>query len=110
MGIPSPTTNRWCVLGKFKLRLVLDYFSSLALLEGERPQLYFLLAFYLCSLARYFLDQKSYCVDLRMCMMAYELRRGYLVGLILAKTLNGLDAFHRKEVSFFAGSPLLRQV
>ena len=29
-----------------------------------------------------------------MCMMAYELKKGNLVGLILAKTLNGLDAFH----------------
>ena len=45
-----------------------------------------------------------------MCMVAYELKRGNLVGLILAKTLIGLDAFKRKEVSFFAGSPLLLQV
>ena len=29
-----------------------------------------------------------------MCMMAYELKKGNLVGLILAETLNGLDAFH----------------
>ena len=35
-----------------------------------------------------------------MCMVAYELKRGNPVGLILAKTLNGLDALHRKEVSF----------
>ena len=42
-----------------------------------------------------------------MCMVAYELKKGNLVGLILAETLNGLDAFQRKEASFFAGSPLL---
>ena len=43
-------------------------------------------------------------------MVAYELERGNLVGLILAETLNGLDAFQRKEASFFARSPLLLQV
>ena len=42
-----------------------------------------------------------------MCMVAYELKKGNLVGLILAETLNGLDAFQWKEASFFAGSPLL---
>ena len=42
-----------------------------------------------------------------MCMVAYELKRGNSMVLILAKTLNGLDAFHRKETSFFEGSPLL---
>ena len=42
--------------------------------------------------------------------MAYELKRGNLVGLILVETLNGYDAFHRKEASFFTGNPLLLQV
>ena len=45
-----------------------------------------------------------------MCMVAYELKRGNPVGLILAYTLNGLDAFQRKELSFFVGSPFLLQV
>ena len=40
-------------------------------------------------------------------MVPYELKRGNLVGLILVETLNGLDAFQRKEVSFFVGSPFL---
>ena len=30
--------------------------------------------------------------------------------VILAETLNGLDAVHRKEANFFAGSLLLLQV
>ena len=77
---------------------------------GERPRLYFLCVFCLCALARYFLVQNSYCVNLRMCIIAYELKRGNLVGLISTETLNGLDAFHRKEVIFFAGSHLLLQV
>ena len=45
-----------------------------------------------------------------MCVVAYELKKGISMGLILAETLNDLDAFQRKEVSFFAGSPLLLQV
>ena len=42
-----------------------------------------------------------------MCMVVYELKRDNLVGLILVETLNGMDAFHRKEASFFVGSTLL---
>jgi len=110
LGVPTATTNRWCILGKLNLRLVFDYFSGSALPEGKRSQSYFLCAFCLCAFARYFLVQKSYCMDLRICMVAYELRRGNPVGLILAKTLNGLDAFHRKKTSFFTGSPLFLQV
>ena len=84
-----------------------DYFSDLALPKGERPRSYFLRAFCLCAFIRYFLVQKSYCVDFRMCMVAYELKRGNPMGLIWAEILNGLDAFHRKEANFFTGSPLL---
>ena len=36
-----------------------------------------------------------------------DLKRGNLVGLILAETFNGLDALHWKEASFFEGSPFL---
>jgi len=43
-------------------------------------------------------------------MVAYELKRGNLVGLVLTETFNGLDPFHRKEASFFVGSPLFLQV
>ena len=107
MGVPEFIANRWCVFGKLNLRLVFDYFSGSGLLEGERPQSYYLRAFCLCALARYFLVQQSYFVDLRMCMVAYELKRANLVGLILMETLNRLDAFQRKEASFFTGSPLI---
>ena len=41
-----------------------------------------------------------------MCMVAYELKKDNPVGLILAETLNGLDAFRRKVASFFMGSSL----
>ena len=39
--------------------------------------------------------------------MVVDLRIGNLVGMILAETLNGLDAFHRKEANFFAGNPFI---
>ena len=110
LGVPLAMANRWCVFGKLNLRLVFKYFSDSALPMGERPRSYFLRVFCLCALTRYFLVQRSYCVDLWKCMVAYKLKRGDLVGLILAETLNGLDAFHRKEASFFVGSPLLLQV
>ena len=110
LGVPATTANRWCVFGKLNLRLVFEYFSGLGLPKGERPHSYFLHTFCLCALARYFLVQNSYCVDLRMCMIAYEVKRDNPVGLILTEILNGLDAFHRKEANFFAGSPFLLQV
>ena len=93
LGVPETTANRWYVFGKLNLRLVFDYFSDSGLLEGERPRSYYLHAFCLCAFARYFLIQKSYCVDLQMCMVTYELKKGNPMGLILVETLNGLDAF-----------------
>ena len=42
--------------------------------------------------------------------MVSNLRRGSSVDVILAETLNGLDAVHRKEANFFVGSLLLLQV
>ena len=64
LGVLETTTNRWCVFGKLNYRLVVDYFSSLGLLKGERPRSYYLHAFCLYSFARYFLVQQSHGVDL----------------------------------------------
>ena len=110
LGVPLAMANKWCVFGKLNLSLVFAHFSDLAILVDERPRSYFICAFCLYALTRYFLVQMLYCVDLWMCMVVYELKKGNLVGLILVETLNGLDAFHRKEGSFFAGSPLFLQV
>ena len=60
LGIPLAMANRWCVFGKLNLSLVFEYFSGLTLSLGERPRSYFLHAFCLCALARYFLVQRSY--------------------------------------------------
>ena len=64
LGVLETMANRWCVFGKLNLRVVFDYFSSLGLLEGERPRSYYLHAFCLYSFARYFLVQQSHGVDL----------------------------------------------
>ena len=42
-----------------------------------------------------------------MCLVVNNLDKGSHVGMILAETLNGLDAIHREEANFFARSPLL---
>ena len=107
LGVPKTTANKWYIFGKLNLTLVFDYLFGLGLPNSERPWSYYFCAFCLCALARYFLVQQSHYVDLRMCMVAYELKRGNLVGLILMETLNRLDAFQRKETSFFTGSPLI---
>ena len=55
LDVPAAMANRWCFFGKLNLRLVFKYFSGSALPEGEKLRLYFLHAFCLCALARYFL-------------------------------------------------------
>ena len=55
LGVPLAMANRWCVFSKLNLNLVFAHFFDLALLMGERPHSYFLRAFCLCALARYFL-------------------------------------------------------
>ena len=50
LGVLETIANRWCVFGKLKLRLVFYYFFGSDLLEGERPQSYYLRSFCLCAL------------------------------------------------------------
>ena len=64
LGIPLAMANRWCVFGKLNLILVFVHFSNLVIPVDERPRSYFLRTFCLCALVRYFLVQRSYCVDL----------------------------------------------
>ena len=42
-----------------------------------------------------------------MCLVVNNLDKGSFIGMILAKTLSGLDAVHREEANFFTGSPPL---
>ena len=59
---------------------------------------------------RYFLVHETLHVDQRMLSMVINLEKGSLISMILAETLNGLDAIHRRETTFFVGSLLLFQV
>ena len=90
--------------------MVFAYFSRLVVTVTSRKCSHYLNAFCLCLLARYFLVHETYRVDPRMCLVVNNLDKGSHVGMILAETLNGLDAIHREEANFFAGSPLLLQV
>ena len=110
LGVPLEKAMQWCVFGKLNVHLIFAYFSWLVVPTIEIPRSRFLNAFCLCMLARYFLVHETYCVDHRMCLLVANLRNRNLAGMILVETLNGLDAFNRKEINFFAGSPLLLQV
>ena len=86
---------------------VFAYFSRLTVLVAGRTHSYYLNAFYLRLLMRYFLMHEAVCIDQRMCWVVSDLRRGNPMGMVLAETLNSLDVVHRKEANFFAGSFLL---
>ena len=90
--------------------MVVAYFSQLVVSMTGRRRFHYLNAFYLCLLVRYFLVHETQRVNQRMCLVVNNLDKGRPVGMILAETLNGLDAIHREEANFFAGSPLLLQV
>ena len=99
-----------CLFDKLNIHSIFAYFSLLTVPEIDRPRSYYLNAFYLCILARYFLVQETGCLDQRMRLVVSDLRSGNPAGIILAETFNGLDAFHRKEANLFTRSPLLLQV
>ena len=110
LGVPLEKAKQWCVFGKLNVRLIFAYFFRLTIPMTDILHSRFLNAFCLCILARYFLVHETYCVDYRVCLVVANLRNRNLVGMILAETLNGLDAFHWKESNFFVGRPLLLQV
>ena len=49
-------------------------------------------------------------VNQQMILVVNNLEKGSPVGIILAETLNVLDAIRRGEANFFAGSTLLLRV
>ena len=51
--------------------------------------------------------QETGLPDQRMYLVVSDLKSGNPAFMIVVETLNGLDAFHRKEANFFIGSPLL---
>ena len=49
-------------------------------------------------------------MDPKILHVVKNLGNGSPVPIILVETLNGLDAIHREEATFFMGNPLLLQV
>ena len=110
LGVSLDTSKHWCVFGKLNIHLIFAYFSRQTVPMTDRPRSYYLNAFCLCVLARYFLVHGTNCIEHKMCMVVSNLWSGNLAGMILEETLNGLEAFHKREANFFAGIPLFLQV
>jgi len=107
LGIPLSMAKRWCPLNKLNVHMVFKYFSQQDVpLAGVKSSQY-LNVFCLCILTRYFLVHETPCMDPRILSMVNNLGKGSPIIIILAETLNGLDAVHREEATFFTGSPLL---
>ena len=90
--------------------MVFKYFSQWNVPLAGVECSYYLNAYCLCILVRYFLVHETSRVDPRILSMVNNLGRGSPIMLILAKTLNGLDTIHREEATFFTRSPFLLQV
>ena len=110
LGVPLAMAKRWCTLDKLNVQMFFKYFSQQNVpLVGVECS-YYLNAYCLCILARYFLVHETPHVDSRILSMVNNLGRGRLIMLIFVETLNDLDVVHREEATFFVGSPLLLQV
>ena len=110
LGVSLDMSQHWCVFNKLNIHSIFAYFSQLTIPVAGRTYSYYLNAFCLCLLARYFLVHETICIDRRVCWVVSDLSRGNTVGMTLAKTLNGLDVVHWKEANFFAGSSFLLRV
>ena len=89
--------QRWCILNKLNIQMVFTYFSQQNVPLAGAQCSHYLNALCLCLHARYFLVHKMLCVDQRMLSMVLNLERESPVGMILANTLNGLDAIRRRK-------------
>ena len=107
LGVSLNTAQHWCTFDKLNIRAIFAHFTRLTVLVTSRPCSYYLNAFCLCILARYFLVQETGHLDQRMYLVVSDLKSGNHGCMVIVETINGLDAFHRKEANFFMGSPLL---
>ncbi|KAI8003265.1 hypothetical protein LOK49_LG08G03443 [Camellia lanceoleosa] len=65
----------------------------------------------LCMLSHFLFASSFGGASIRLIEVAQGLKEGKnCIAMVLAETLMGLDAFHRRETTRFAGSPLLLQV
>ena len=102
--------KRWCKSGKLNVAMVFKYFTKKVVPLARAKRSRHLNAFFLCILSSFFLVHETPQVDLGILHMVRNLGSGSPVPIILAKTLNGLDAVHKEEATFFVGSPLLLKV
>ena len=110
LGVPLTLTKRWCKSNKLNAFKVFKYFSKMDVpLVGVKCSQH-LHAFCHCILAWFFLLNGTPCVDPRILHVIKNQGSGNPIAIILAKTLNGLDAIHREDTAFFAGSAPLLQV
>ena len=90
--------------------MVFKYFTKNVVPLSKTERSHHLNAFHLCILASFFLVHETPWMDPKILHVVKNLGNGSPVPIILVKTLNGLDAIHRKEATFFMGNPLLLQV
>ena len=109
-GVPLAMAKRWCKSNKLNIFMVFKYFSNKDVPLAGVKRSHHLNTFCLCILARFFLVYETPCVDPGILHVVKQLGSRSLLDIILAKTLNGLDAIHREEATFFVGSPLHLQV
>ena len=107
LGVPLTVAKRWCKSNKLNAFMVFKYFSRMDVPLAGAKRSHHLNAFFFCILARLFLVLKTPCVDPRILHMVKNLGSGNPIAIILAKTLNGLDAIYREEATFFRGNLLL---
>ena len=110
LGVPLTMAKRWCKSNKLNVFMVFKYFSKKDVPLAGVKHSHHLNAFCLCILARFFLVQETPRVDPRIRHVVKHIGSGSPLAIILAKILNGLDAVHREEATFFVGIPLLRQL
>ena len=74
------------MFSKLNVHSVFAYFFQLTIPVAGRTHSYYLNAFCLCLLARYFLVRETVCINRRVCWVVSDLSRGNLVGMILANS------------------------
>ena len=97
-------SKRRCKSNKLNAFMIFKYFSKMDVTLTRAKHSQHPNAFCLCTLARFFLVHETPRVDFGILHVVKNLRSKSPIAIILAKTLNGLDAVCRKEATFFARS------
>ncbi|KAL7164625.1 hypothetical protein ACSBR2_040508 [Camellia fascicularis] len=96
--------------GKLDIPSLIHRFSDVGDCGDRLWQSFWQHALCLCMLAHFLLAPGFEGSSIRLIEVAQGLKEGKsCIGLTLAETLMGLNAFHRRETTKFVGSPLLLQ-